>query len=54
MGLREDNERAARVPEGKWEDYLMGRYRLPPAPYPTDPSTREHLSTTEMERLRGD
>ena len=54
MSLREDNERAARVPKGKWAEYLSGEYRLPPEPYPTDPSAREGLRDYDWIRKRGD
>jgi|AntRauTorcE11898_2_1112593.scaffolds.fasta_scaffold01069_13 hypothetical protein len=54
MGLREDNERAARVPKGKWADYLAGEYTPPPAPYPSDPSAKPITGNYEWIKVRGD
>lgn len=54
MSLREDNECAARVPAGKYWEWMHGEYVLPPEPYPTDPSAREGLGNYEILRLRGE
>lgn len=54
MSLREDNETAARVPAGKWREYLSGTYTPPHEPYPLDESAREGLDTYDLLRKRGD
>lgn len=54
MSLREDNERAARVPPGQWGAYLMGEYRLPPVPEPIDPTAQKITDNYRWIVERGD